>query len=398
MEVIILAGGQGTRLRSVVHDIPKCLAPVAGRPFLGFLLDYLSLYPVEHVVFSLGYLKEQVMSFVQARTWPFTYDFAVEETPLGTGGGIRLALEKCRSERVLVLNGDTFFPLPLDAMPFDGPVTVALKPMKAFSRYGAVSVMPAERSMPGESQTIVAFREKSYCEEGFINAGVYAIDRTRLHLEALPERFSFEKEVLEPLAAARELKGWPAEHYFIDIGIPEDYDKAQWEIPAWFAVQKASAQLLASEAETLFLDRDGVLNRLLKGTYVKSWADWQWMPGILQALPLWAAKFRNIVLVTNQRGVGKGEMTDADLAGIHARMMQEILEAGGRMDLVLTCTAVSDDDPRRKPNPGMFREACALLPSLNPQRCVMVGDSDADAAFARNAGIAFIRLLPEAVS
>ncbi|MBO5596198.1 MAG: HAD-IIIA family hydrolase [Bacteroidales bacterium] len=156
--------------------------------------------------------------------------------------------------------------------------------------------------------------------------------------------------------------------------------------------------MLASGAETLFLDRDGVLNRLLKGTYVKSWADWQWMPGILQALPLWAAKFRNIVLVTNQRGVGKGEMTDADLAGIHARMMQEILEAGGRMDLVLTCTAVSDDDPRRKPNPGMFREACALLPSLNPQRCVMVGDSDSDAAFARNAGIAFIRLLPEAVS
>ena len=121
MEVIILAGGQGTRLRSVVHDIPKCLAPCSRASFLGYLLDYLSLYPVEHVVFSLGYLKEQVMSFVQARTWPFTYDFAVEETPLGTGGGIRLALEKCRSERVLVLNGDTFFRWTLDAMPFDGP-------------------------------------------------------------------------------------------------------------------------------------------------------------------------------------------------------------------------------------------------------------------------------------
>ena len=397
MEVIILAGGQGTRLRSVVQDIPKCLAPVAGRPFLGYMLDYLSAYPVDHVVFSVGYLKEQVMSYVQAHSWPFSYDFAVEDTPLGTGGGIRLALEKCHGERVFVFNGDTFFPLPLDAVPFAGPVTVALKPMKAFSRYGAVTVIPSGPSESSVSHTITAFREKAYCEEGLINAGVYAIDRTKLHLEALPARFSFEKDVLEPMAAARELQGWPVESYFIDIGIPEDYDKAQWEIPAWFAVQKASAQVLASKAEALFLDRDGVLNRLLEGSYVKSWADWQWMPGILEELPKWAAKFKHIVLVTNQRGVGKGLMTDADLARIHARMMQELLEAGGKIDLILTCTAVSDDDPRRKPNPGMFREACALFP-LAPQRCVMVGDSDSDAAFARNCGMAFIRLGPEAVS
>lgn len=397
MEVIILAGGQGTRLRSVVQDIPKCLAPVAGRPFLEYMLDYLSAYLVDHVVFSVGYLKEQVMSYVQAHSWPFSYDFAVEDTPLGTGGGIRLALEKCHGERVFVFNGDTFFPLPLDAVPFAGPVTVALKPMKAFSRYGAVTVIPSGRSESSVSHTITAFREKAYCEEGLINAGVYAIDRTKLHLEALPARFSFEKDVLEPMAAARELQGWPVESYFIDIGIPEDYDKAQWEIPAWFAVQKASAQVLASKAEALFLDRDGVLNRLLEGSYVKSWADWQWVPGILEELPKWAAKFKHIVLVTNQRGVGKGLMTDADLARIHARMMQELLEAGGKIDLILTCTAVSDDDPRRKPNPGMFREACALLP-LDPQRCVMVGDSDSDAAFARNCGMAFIRLGPEAVS
>lgn len=397
MEVIILAGGQGTRLRSVVQDIPKCLAPVAGRPFLGYMLDYLSAYPVDHVVFSVGYLKEQVMSYVQAHSWPFSYDFAVEDTPLGTGGGIRLALEKCHGERVFVFNGDTFFPLPLDAVPFAGPVTVALKPMKAFSRYGAVTVIPSGRSESRVSHTITAFREKAYCEEGLINAGVYAIDRTKLHLEALPARFSFEKDVLEPMAAARELQGWPVESYFIDIGIPEDYDKAQWEIPAWFAVQKASAQVLSSKAEALFLDRDGVLNRLLEGSYVKSWADWQWMPGILEELPKWTAKFKHIVLVTNQRGVGKGLMTDADLARIHACMMQELLEAGGKIDLILTCTAVSDDDPRRKPNLGMFREACALLP-LDPQRCVMVGDSDSDAAFARNCGMAFIRLGPEAVS
>ena len=140
MEVIILCGGLGTRLRSVVHEIPKCLAPVNGKPFLGYMLDWLSAYSIEHVVFSVGYLKEQIIDFVQGQEWPFAYDFAVEETPLGTGGGIRLALSLCRTNQVLVLNGDTFYPVALDRIPFDFPITLALKPLKDFDRYGSVSV------------------------------------------------------------------------------------------------------------------------------------------------------------------------------------------------------------------------------------------------------------------
>ena len=117
MEVIVLAGGLGTRLRSVVHEIPKCLAPVAGKPFLGYLLDWLVSQEADHVVFSVGYQREQVIDYVQSQDWPFTYDFAIEETPLGTGGGIRLALGKCIENQVFVVNGDTFFPVDLKAMP-----------------------------------------------------------------------------------------------------------------------------------------------------------------------------------------------------------------------------------------------------------------------------------------
>ena len=113
---------------------------------------------------------------------------------------------------------------------------------------------------------------------------------------------------------------------------------------------------------------------------------------MLLELPRWAAKFRRIVLVTNQRGVGKGLMTDEDLSGIHAQMMTDILEAGGRIDLILCCTAVSDQDFRRKPHPGMFLEACGLFPDIDPARSVMLGDTDSDAAFAQNCGMAFIRL------
>lgn len=389
MEVIILAGGLGTRLRSVVREVPKCMAPVAGKPFLGWLLGWLGRYPVRHVVFSVGYLREQVIEYVQGHSWPFDYDFAIEETPLGTGGGIRLALEKCREQQVTVINGDTFFPVDLNAIPFSYPVTLALKPMKDFDRYGTVSFVGG---------AVTAFQEKQYCPEGLINGGIYALDRSRLNLDSLPEKFSFEKEVLEPGAAIGQLGGWVSDAYFIDIGIPTDYQKAQWALPAWEAVQKASEAVLAASADTLFLDRDGVLNRHLEGDYVKDWDQWEWMPGMLEALRSWSEKFKHIVLVTNQRGVGKGLMTDAQLARVHAHMMQDVLEAGGRIDLILSCTAVEDSDPRRKPNPGMFYEACSLFPDIDAQKSVLLGDTESDAAFAKNCGLPFILLSPEAVS
>ena len=396
MEVIILAGGLGTRLRSAIQDIPKCMAPLSGagneRPFLAYLLDWLMLYPIEHVVFSVGHLKEQVIAYVQGREWPFSYDFAQEESPLGTGGGIRLALSFCRSKQVFVINGDTFFPADLNAMPFEMPVTLALKPMKDFERYGTVTVQQADTLL------VTAFHEKAPCAMGLINGGVYAIRRDLLDLSPLPERFSFEKEVLEPGAACGQIGGWVSDAFFIDIGIPEDYSRAQWAVPAWKAVQKASRAVLATSAHTLFLDRDGVLNRHLPGDYVKSWAQWEWMPGVLEELPKWAGQFEHIVLVTNQRGVGKGLMSDEDLSRIHARMMTEILDAGGRIDLLLSCTAVSEADPRRKPGIGMFTEAAALLPGIDAKSSVMIGDSASDAAFAKNCGMQFILLSPEAAS
>lgn len=237
---------------------------------------------------------------------------------------------------------------------------------------------------------VTAFQEKQHCEEGLINGGVYAVDRRRLDLSSLPEKFSFEKEVLEPGAAIGEIGGWVSDAYFIDIGIPEDYQKAQWAVPAWFAVQRASEAVMKADADTLFLDRDGVLNRHLLGDYVRTPEMWEWMPGMLQALALWALKFRRIVLVTNQRGVGKGVMTDAQLAKVHAHMLEGVLEAGGRIDLILTCTAVEDSDPRRKPNPGMFYEACGLFPDIEAPSSVMLGDAPSDAAFAQNCGIQFI--------
>ena len=380
MEAVVLAGGLGTRLRSVVKDLPKCMAPVAGEPFLSYVLEWLGRYDVSRVILSVGYLKDDIIHWASSRSFPFEVDYAVEEEPLGTGGAICYALSKCRERKVVVVNGDTFFPVDLDAMPFDGPLTVALKPMKDFDRYGAVDL--------AQNGTVAAFHEKAPVEEGLINGGVYALNG--LDLSSFPDKFSFEKDVLEPMSAGGKVRGWVSDSYFLDIGVPEDYALAQTQLPQYRAVKAFSARIMEADADTLLLDRDGTLNVRIVGDYVRTPEQLVMLPGILEEIPLWAGKFRHIIIVTNQRGVGKGKMTDADLAAVHRHLLSLVQAAGGRIDAILTCTAISDDDPRRKPNPGMYREARELFPDI--RKAVMAGDSHYDRDFAANAGIPFICL------
>ena len=381
MEAIILAGGLGTRLRSVVSEVPKCMAPVDGKPFLQYTLEWLSRFDVDHVVLSVGYLREVIFEFIESRNWPFDISYAIEKEPLGTGGGIRLALSKCRGNKAYVLNGDTFFNVNLNDLPFVAPVTLALKPMRNFDRYGAVD---------WDGDLITGFHEKQPCAEGLINGGVYAIDRSQLDIALYPKKFSLETDLLEPLSSLFLVAGRVLDGYFIDIGIPEDYERAQRELPEIQAVLKASDAVLAKEADTLFLDRDGVINRWLPGEYVHTWEQFAFLPGILECLRLWAQKFKHIIIVSNQRGVGKGKMTQAELDAVHERMLAEIRQAGGRIDGIYTCTAVDEDDPRRKPNPGLFEEARRDWPDITPERSLMLGDSNYDRDFARNCGMDFV--------
>lgn len=228
-EVIILAGGLGTRLRSVVSDVPKCMAPVAGKPFLWYLLKYLSQYDVEKVILSVGYLRDAVIDWVDENCgeFPFGFDYAIETEPLGTGGGIRKAMEHCKNRDIIVMNGDTFFNVDLDEIYgmhrlYPSSITIALKPMQRFSRYGNVRV---------NNNLIVAFDEKKYCDKGLINGGLYVINGLEDMFNGLPDKFSFETEVLEPQCKQGNLYGIVQDGYFIDIGIPEDYERANRDFP-----------------------------------------------------------------------------------------------------------------------------------------------------------------------
>ena len=223
-QAIVLAGGLGTRLRSVVPDLPKCMAPVAGMPFLFYVIKYFQNAGVEDFIFSLGYKHEVIERYLEQSFSGLTYTCIVEHEPLGTGGAIRLAADSASDETVLVLNGDTLFEVNLEQLGRfhdhnNADCTLALKPMHQFDRYGVVET--------NDNNEVVSFREKKYYEEGMINGGVYALNRLSFLKESLPMRFSFERDYLESHYTKRRIYGYIDPGYFIDIGIPEDYNKAQ---------------------------------------------------------------------------------------------------------------------------------------------------------------------------
>ncbi len=144
--------------------------------------------------------------------------------------------------------------------------------------------------------------------------------------------------------------------------------------------------------DTLLLDRDGTINVHLIGDYVKCWKEFEFIPGVLDAMPRLAKHFKHVFIVTNQRGIGKGKFTEKDLANIHSHMIKEIEKAGGRIDGIYYCTALTDLDTRRKPGPGMFDEIVQDHPDVVAERTLMVGDGDVDEEFARNCIIDFCRV------
>jgi D-glycero-alpha-D-manno-heptose 1-phosphate guanylyltransferase len=232
MECIVLAGGLGTRLKSAIGEIPKCMAPMNNKPFLHYLFEYLRLQNCSRVILSLGHKHQVILDWLSQQSLPFVVDHVIEHEPLGTGGGIRLALDRATSDNVIVLNGDTMFNIVLsDLLAFhsshSAETTLALKHMHQFDRYGSVKTNAVG--------TITAFEEKQYKEEGLINGGVYFINRRAFLNRHLPAKFSFEKDYLETFVDDHRFYGQVHDAYFIDIGIPADYLQAQEDFKQIFS-------------------------------------------------------------------------------------------------------------------------------------------------------------------
>ncbi|MBN1108924.1 MAG: nucleotidyltransferase family protein [Bacteroidales bacterium] len=222
-EAIILAGGMGTRLSKMVPDLPKPMAPVNGRPFLFFLLEWLRESRYEKVIISAGYRPEDITGYFGNAYGEMDLEYAIEENPLGTGGAVLYSLQRVSSDNVLIVNGDTWFPVSLDRLSAfhersGSSFTIALKKMKSFSRYGSVEC---------SGDMILKFHEKKFCESGLINGGIYMADRKYLLDQDLPKVFSLEKDFLEKREGTGDIRCMIFDEPFIDIGIPEDYLRAR---------------------------------------------------------------------------------------------------------------------------------------------------------------------------
>ncbi len=379
---MVLVGGPGTGVGALAADVPKPMLPVAGRPFLSWLLQEVSRFGIDDVVLLTGHLSDVVEAalpgLLASLPRPLRVRISREPVRAGTGGALHHAAALL-DPRFLLVNGDSWFDCVLGpslaAMPAGALGTLMLRQVADASRYGVATL--------GEGGRLEAFRARpepglAGARPDLVNAGVYVLERKVI--ERLRPQGSFETDVLPDLAAQGLLRGVEQDGWFIDVGIPADLARAQHELPRQLA------------RPALLLDRDGVLNR--DHGWVGTRDRFEWMPGAKQAIAEATGRGVHVFVVTNQSGIARGHYTEADFLALHRWMLDEVLAAGGTVDDMRFCPfhpeaplqqyrRVSD---WRKPAPGMILDLVRSW-RLDPARCLFVGDQPTDMEAAAAAGV-----------
>jgi D-glycero-alpha-D-manno-heptose 1-phosphate guanylyltransferase len=256
-EAIILAGGLGTRLQTVVNDVPKCMAPINGIPFINFVISYLKHEGIDRFIFSLGYKSEMVIEYVDDHFKGLDKIYVVENEQLGTGGAIKKACEVARSQEIVIVNGDTIFNISLQQLlnthhTKNADCTIALTELHDCARYGKVEF--------DQTGIITGFHEKGNNTRGYINGGIYILNKSRFLNKPLPEKFSFEKDYLEKYVAERIIANEVFYNYFVDIGVPEDYEGLQKK---YAALQETNKKGSSVDGSDIIIETIGAFFELL---------------------------------------------------------------------------------------------------------------------------------------
>jgi D,D-heptose 1,7-bisphosphate phosphatase len=375
-QAIILVGGKGTRLGALTSSTPKPLLELApGVRFLDLLLEQFARHGFTDIVLLAGHLGDQVEQLYAGRQ---VHDAAVrvvrEPEPAGTGGALSYVAGTLAPWFVMA-NGDSYLDFNIRQLtrpPLESITgRLALRTVPDVGRYGAVELF---------GDRIVAFQEKrSNGGAGLINGGVYLLNRSVLEMIQGP--CSIEHDVFPKLAAAGRLAGMVTDGFFLDIGLPETYEQAKADLP------KRRFRPAA------FLDRDGVLN--VDHGYTHRPEDLTWIAGAREAVRDLNDAGYLVFVVTNQAGIARGYYTERHASAFHARMQEELAEAGAHIDGFYTCpfhedATVADyrhaDHPDRKPNPGMIQRAMHEWPVCR-DGSFLIGDRDTDLEAATRAGI-----------
>lgn len=374
MDAIILAGGFGTRLHHLVPDVPKPLAPINGRPFLRYILDLLAEQKIERTVLAVGYKAEKIVNFFGNSYRGMELKYSVEASPLLTGGAIKNALPLCRGNSVFVLNGDTFFNINLNKLlkfkqEKNASLVIACRNTDETSRYGTLSI--------DKNYRVLDFYEKKYSSNiNVINCGIYLFNKNFFN-GIIKTSFSLEKEIFNvDFFKRNRIFSYISNEYFIDIGIPKDYQKAQIELIKFTKQNKA-----------VFFDRDGTINVDTHYLYKKT--DFKFIQGMPNFIKKWNDWGYKVIVITNQSGIARNLFAERDVNILHQYINKELKKFNAHIDAFYFCPHHPDFTGKclcRKPEPGLFKKAIHEF-DLKASECIMFGDKQSDIDAAKKCGI-----------
>lgn len=374
-EAVVLAGGLGTRMHEISHDtVSKLMLDVAGVPVIGRVLAMLARDGFAKVTLCVGHLREGVMDYCgDGSRWSLRLRYSIEEIPLGTGGAVMRALNETRSPSILILNGDTLLGPGLGDMVrmhwSGGAVPVlGLVPVADRSRYGSVAV--------DKQGCVTAFSEKGKAGPGLVYAGCCVLPMKSLSAwRGTAGSLSLERDVIPAIIQHGAVRAHILQGQFVDAGTPEDFRQA--------------GVMLGHNARKVcvFLDRDGVLNRKApEGMYISHPGKLRMLPGAAAAVARLNAAGVRVILVTNQRGIGRGSMTEEDYRAVQAELRRRLRRNGAHLDAEYHCPDEDVLSLCRKPQTGMLLQAVRDFPDISLSCSWVVGDSVSDVQAGRNAG------------
>ena len=393
---VIMAGGKGSRLRSITNDeIPKPMVPVDGKPLLEYQVEALKEYGIKKIVMIVGHLGEKIMEhFKDGKDFGVDIDYIVEKEPLGTAGAFYYLKDKTDAKDFLLVFGDVFFDIDFDRMEDFHFKNAALTTLLAHPNGHPYD---SDLIQTDDNGKVIGFDSKNnvrdYWYDNMVNAGMYVINRELLELVGEPVKIDFEKDILaNQVKNGANIYAYHSPEYVKDVGTVDRINATVEELKNGLIASKN----LKNRQRAIFLDRDGTMN-VSKG-FISNADDLELIPRTIEAVKAINKSGALAIVITNQPVIARGECSFEELHNIHNKLKTLLGEKGAFVDDIFYCPHHPDkgfegevpelkfDCDCRKPKTGMIDEAVKKY-NIDLSKSYMVGDSTMDLELARNAGV-----------